>query len=177
MEEQSLELTPGRLDSTLRVRLGRRLVIIGLTPPAAPPVAGAAPVLGAPPAEFVRALEPYDEVWVRWLAGGTALDQALTHAALHEADVVLLWLAAVPTEERPAALVAFLEHAEAAGARDQAVIALVGPGASRALAHRLGFDEGFGAEDTPGHVVSALAGEALAREQLRRTGSSPPCYL
>jgi hypothetical protein len=61
--------------------------------------------------------------------------------------------------------------------RDEAVVALVGPGASRTLARQLGCDEGFAAEEATGHIVGQLVREALAREELRRTGSSPPCYL
>jgi hypothetical protein len=165
------------LDSWLRAHLGRRLVVIGLSLPVALAQQADALTLGAPPREYLRELETYEEVWVRWLAPGSTVDQALTHAAMHEGDVVVLWLADMPEDERPAPLVAFLEHVEAAGAREEAVIALVGPGASRALARRLGFDEGFAPGEAPGHVLSRLAGEALAREELRRGGGSPPRYL
>jgi hypothetical protein len=90
---------------------------------------------------------------------------------------VLLWLAETPTDARPAPLAAFLDYAEAAGVRDDAVIALVGPGASRMLARRMGCDEGFSGGEATEVIVSRLVREALAREELRRTGSSPPCYL
>ena len=177
MERQLLETLPDDLDSWLREHLGRRMVVVGLTLPTTPSQAHDVVRLGQPPSEFLRALEPYDEVWVRWLTAGTVVDQSLTHAALHEGDAVLLWLTEPPSEARPRALVAFLDHAEAAGVRDEAVTALVGPGASRELAHRLGFEEGFAPADSPGHIASELAREVLALEATRRGGSSPPCYL
>jgi beta-lysine 5,6-aminomutase beta subunit len=177
MERPVLDAAPDTLDSWLRQHLGRSLVVIGMSLPVTVSRPGGAVVLGAPPVDYVRALEEYEELAPRWLAAGTLVDQALTHAALHEADVLLLWLADAPADARPAPLVAFLDHAEAAGAREEAVIALVGPGASHELAHRLGFDDGFAPADPPGEVVSRLAHEVLALEELRRKGSSPPCYL
>jgi hypothetical protein len=176
MEERLPEVSPPALDSWLRQQLGRRLVVIGLSLPAATPSGGEI-MLDAPPADFIRELERFEEVWVRWLAAGTLVDQALTRAALHEGDVVLLWLADEPSDPRPAALAAFLEHAEAAGARDEAVTALVGPGASRELARRLGCNEGFAPTEAPGVVISQLAREVVTMDELRRRGSSPPCYL
>jgi hypothetical protein len=177
MQEHVPDVMPDLLDSWLRAHLGRRLVVIGLSLPVVLAQQADALTLGAPPREYLRELERYEEIWVRWLAPGTTVDQALTHAAMHEGDVVVLWLTEMPKDERPASLVAFLEHVEATGAREEAVIALVGPGASPALARQLGFDEGFAAEEAPGRMLSRLAGETLAREELRRGGSSPPSQL
>lgn len=176
MEAPLPAATPATLDSWLREHLGRRMVIVGLSLP----VAGSPQsdvVLGPPPTAFLRELEPFEEVWPRWLTAGTRMDQALTRAAMQEGDAVLLWLAELATDPRPAPLVAFLEQAETAGALEEAVTALVGPGASRTLAHRLGFNEGFAPSEAPGWVACQLAREVVALEELRRRGSSPPCYL
>jgi hypothetical protein len=177
MDKQRLQITHDDLDSWLREHLARRLVVVGLTLPVAPSLSKDAVTLGPPPSDFLREMETYEELWVRWQSPGTLVDQALTCAALHEGDVVLLWLPEPQREARPASLVAFLGYAEASGARDEAVMVLAGPGASRELAHRLGFAEGFAPTTTPGHIAAELAREVLALEALRLGGSSPPCYL
>jgi hypothetical protein len=176
MDTPLLQSAPDDLDSWLREHLGRRLVVVGLTLPVAPSSSDAV-TLGPPPSAFLRGMAKYEEVWVRWQSPGTLVDRALTRAALHEGDAVLLWLPELPSEARPGTLVAFLDHAEAAGVRDAAVLALAGPGSSRELARRLAFAEGFAPTDSASHVAAELAREVLALETLRRGGSSPPCYL
>jgi hypothetical protein len=125
---------------------------------------------------------------VRWAAAGEDAREPLARATREDADAVLIWLgepagaasggpSSRATPGPDAALGALRDEADALGLRDRAVLALAGPRGSRALARRLGYDEGFDAAAAAHEIAAALAREAAAREALRRGGSSPPCYL
>ena len=182
MDETLSALEPAALDSWLREQLGRRMVMVGvsLAPPAP---SGAPPRLAAPPAKLLAGLSAYAEVWVRWSDMGTTLSAALRDAAQYDADVVLAWLGS-PHVTEPApddwpcrAVAALIGEADDLNLRDRCVFALAGPAASRTLARQMGCDEGF-APDTPlAQIAGILARESVARDEFRRTGSSPPCYL
>ena len=194
MDEETLEQAPAVLDGWLRERLGRPLVVIGLTLPTNSQLADRRlPLLGDPPRRFIEGLGPFHEAWVRWLAAGMTLDTALAYSAGQEADALLIWVPQAPTGA-PAqseagrvegadthwlahVLADLIELTDAQNLRDRCVLMLVGPGASREAAHRLGFDDGFGVDAPPSRIATALAREAVARDQFRRMGSSPPCYL
>lgn len=71
-----------------------------------------------------------------------------------------------------------LAACERAGLRDRAFVALVAPGEGvRAQARALGFEDGFALDVPLATLLAALAREAVAHDELRRRGSSPPCYL
>lgn len=178
-------LEPAALDAWLRAQLGRRLAVTGITLmlPAgtspAPP--GAVAAAGAPPAALRDALGQYGEIWLRWLPSGTRLDEAAIRAAAGDADVLLVWLdptgapgAPVGWPERP--LTALHDALANLSLRDDCVLAIGGVGASRSLARRLGYDDGFAVE-APAVIATTLAREALALAAVRGGGSSPPCYL
>lgn len=187
MDENTTAMGPADLDRWLREKLGRRLVVVGLAlaaEDAGQDVAMAA--LGEPPHELITALERYSEIWVRWLPAGMPVDAALAHAMTREADVLLIWVPAAQGEQAAAphgetwpatALARLLEQADARELRDPCVLLLVGPGASRPLARGLGYDDGFGPEASVAALATTAAREALAREEFRQKGSSPPCYL
>jgi hypothetical protein len=196
MDEETLELAPAALDGWLRGRLGRPLVVIGLTLSTDAPLTDRGlPMLGDPPRRFIEGLEPYHEEWVRWMAAGMTLDAALAYTAAQEADTLLIWVPQAPvgapaqsgappsegegtdTDWLTRTLSELVGLTDAQNLRDRCVLMLVGPGASRELAHRLGFDDGFAATTPLARIATALAKEAVARDELRRTGSSPPCYL
>jgi hypothetical protein len=185
---EATDLEPGQLDPWLREHLGRRVVVAGFsmslleqTPE------GAAALAGAAPEPLVADLSAYGEIWVVWAAAGTPCDDALGRAAAHDADALLIWLpeaSDLPPATPDAApapiagtLRAIVAAADALGLRDRALLALVGPGATRTFARRLGFEDGFGASVSPAHVATALARAAVARAEFARHGRSPPCYL
>jgi hypothetical protein len=182
-------LEPDLLDSWLRRRLGRRLVVAGLTltPGQAPTHDNGTSGGDAEPEIFSAALSTYRELWVVWAPTGTRLDDALAHAAAHDADALLVWLPGaagspdgepgVPPAPTVQALRTLLEAAESLGLRDRCMLALAGPGASRVVARRLGFDDGFGLDVTPAQVAAVCAREAVSRAEFPRSSSSPPCYL
>lgn len=179
-------LEPAALDAWLRQHLGRRMTVVGLSLPATRPAAGwATVVLDDAPSLLVAALAEYGELWVLWAAAGATPRDALTDAATHDADVMLVWLprpADGPTggtlDSWAAEMVQTLvAEMDASGQRDRCVVALVGPGASRALARQLGCDDGFGPELGPADIVTTLAQEAATQEEFRLRGQSPPCYL
>ncbi|HEY7983483.1 MAG TPA: hypothetical protein VID73_04905 [Ktedonobacterales bacterium] len=187
-----LALAPEALDAWLRAELGRRLAITGVTlvapratppePPAAPPDSrGVLALAGAAPTALPAALAEYAEIWLRWLPAGARLDEAAIRAAAGDADALLVWLAPTGTETPtgwPERTLAALHDALAnLSLRDGCVLALGGAGASRALARRLGYDDGFAPEAPAGAIATTLAREALALAAVRGGGSSPPCYL
>jgi hypothetical protein len=63
------------------------------------------------------------------------------------------------------------------GLTDRSVVALIGPLVTRDLAHQLRFEEGYPAATPTAQLLWSLAREAIGRDELRRRGSSPPCYL
>lgn len=187
MDDDTTAMDPPALDGWLRERLGRSLTVVGLSLGAHGfGESAAVATLGDPPRALITALEQYREIWVRWLAGGMTVDAALAHAMAREADVLLVWIpahadydaAATGAESWPAtSLARLLDQAGADELRDPCVLLLVGPGASRALARRLGYADGLGPEASAARIATVAARETLAREEFRRTGSSPPCYL
>lgn len=178
MHEDAPEMGPADLDGWLRETLGRRLVVVGLalaTADAGPDATAA--TLAGPPQDLIAALQPYTEVWIRWLAAGMTVDAALAQAMVREADVLLVWVPAPADEQASAVLARLLKQADIMELRDPCVLLLVGPGASQPLARKLGYDDGFGPEAPVARIATTAAREALAREEFRQKGSSPPCYL
>ncbi|HET9981085.1 MAG TPA: hypothetical protein VFQ32_11605, partial [Ktedonobacterales bacterium] len=104
------------------------------------------------------------------------VEEGLNQVARTDAEVALVWLAADDTDEITAAS-ALLERAEAMNLADRCFIALIGPAVTRDLAHKLRFEEGYPADTPTAQLLWSLAREAIARDELRRRGSSPPCYL
>jgi hypothetical protein len=125
-------------------------------------------------ATLSRRLDSLEEV--RLLAPGGSAEEGLLEAARQDAEIVLVWLAA-EDERELAAAAALPERADTLGLGDRSVVALIGPEVTRALAHRLGFEEGYPAATPAAALAQSLAREAIARDELRRQGSSPPCYL
>ena len=91
LEPEMAALEPEALDALLRAELGRPLVVVGLTLAAgAATGAGLDTPLGEPPAGPIAGLARYGELWVRWLAAGTRLADALGRAAVLDADALLI---------------------------------------------------------------------------------------
>ncbi len=184
----TFELEPGQLDPWVREHLGRRVVVAGFTmalPARAP--GGTAVRADAAPQPLIDALSAYGEIWILWAAPGATLDEALGRAAAHDADAVLIWLPDSPgvppaaPDAAPApiatALRSIIAAADGLGLRDRALLALIGPGVTRAHARRFGFEDGFDADVPPARIATALARAAVARDEFACKGSSPPCYL
>ena len=113
---------------------------------------------------------------IRILPPAPSVEKGLRQAAQTDAEVVLVWLA-TDNEREMADAIALLERAEAMGLRDRSLVALIGPDVTRDMAHRLLFEEGYPASTPTAQLLWSLAREAIARDELRRRGSSPPCYL
>ena len=182
MDEALWTLEPAALDAWLREQLGRRMVVVGVS--FAPPATAGAPLrVTEPPAELLAGLAAYTEVWLRWSDAGTELGTVLREAAQYDADAVLAWLETPRgTEPAPAqwprrAVAALIGEADDLNLRDRCVFALAGPAASQTLARQMGCDLGFAPDVALARLVGALAREAAARDEFRRKGSSPPCYL
>ncbi|HEX8727360.1 MAG TPA: hypothetical protein VF739_01980, partial [Ktedonobacterales bacterium] len=154
------------IDGLLRWQLGRRMTVCLLA---------LADTDADELAALTKRLTSIEEIWVAPPA--TSTEEGLRQAAQSDAEVVLVWLAAGDDERELATATALLERAEALGLRDRSLVALIGPHVTRDLAHRLLFEEGYPAATPTAQLLWGLAREAIARDELRRRGSSPPCYL
>ncbi len=114
-------------------------------------------------------------------ADGESLPQTLTRIAQRDPDALLVCDADDAAEAEPDRAqrwrVAVVDAAEGLNLFERSLIALVGAGMTRAAARKLGFEDGFALERPLGEALSILAREAVTRENYRRYGSSPPCYL
>src|SRR5260370_32674882 len=165
----------------LRLELGRRLIVALVAP------------LGRTDDAFTNLamrLAAYPEVLTLVLAPqSTKTDEAervVLEAARVDADALLVGLAAgspttqlvdsasVPSLKWPRDV---LQVAERVGLRDRAFVGLLGANVTRESARRLGYEDGFAVTIAAHDLVAYLAREALAREQQRRSASSPPCFL
>lgn len=72
---------------------------------------------------------------------------------------------------------AALRVADRLGLCERAFVALLGVHVTREQARRLGYEDGYPLDTPAAALMSMLAREAVARDELRRHGSSPPCYL
>jgi hypothetical protein len=72
---------------------------------------------------------------------------------------------------------AVLDAAEGRNLFERMLIALYGAGVTRAIARKLGYEDGFAPDLPLADALAILAREAVTREAYRRYGSSPPCYL
>jgi hypothetical protein len=163
------------------MELTRRLSVVLVAPPGGPDEAFLAlhARLAAHPDVLALVLTPAS-------SKSDEAERVMADAARLDPDAVLVTLgtgspteqlsdsAAVPSIRWPREL---LKVADRMGLRDRAFFALVGDRMTRETAHRMGYEDGFSVY-IPGYdLVAALAREAVAREQARRHGSSPPCYL
>lgn len=104
-----------------------------------------------------------------------ALEHALLRIELLAPDVLLVEHHVTAGDNRWS--VAVLRVADRLGLCDRALVALYGAGVTRVGARRLGFEDGYPLDMPAATLVATLAREAVARDELRRHGSSPPCYL
>ncbi len=170
------------VNAALRTALSRQLAVAVLFPPGGDPACD----------DLCARLAAYPEVRVLVEHPGLRPDylslKALLQAvAQSDADALLVWttgeaLAARPSDGTPAQVGTgwprlVLGAAEDVNLLDYCFTAPIGPGITREVARRAGYEDGFPAETKISRLVRALAREAQAREQRRRTGSSPPCYL
>ena len=155
------------IDDLLRRELGRRMTVSLLALSDTDTDANAVAALAG-------RLAGIEEVAV--LSAAVPAEDALAQAAQRDAEIVLVWLAA-DDEREVAAAAALLERIETMGLRDRSFVALIGPRVTRDLAHRLRYEEGYPAATPTEPLLRSLAREAIGRDELRRRGSSPPCYL
>ena len=153
------------IDGLLRWQLGRRMAVCLLA---------LADAHADEIATLVERLTGIEEI--RVLPPAPSAEEGLRQAAQTDAEIVLVWLAA-DDERELAAASTLLERAEALGLRDRSLVALIGPQVTRDQAHRLLFEEGYPASTPTAQLLWSLAREAIARDELRRRGSSPQCYL
>ncbi|HEU5349557.1 MAG TPA: hypothetical protein VFU63_13180 [Ktedonobacterales bacterium] len=152
------------IDDLLRKQLGRRMTVclLALADTHADDIAALAGRLAS-----------IEEIAILPAA---SVEAGLAQAAQRDAEIVLIWLAADDARELAAAS-ALLERTETMGLSDRSFVALIGSAVTRDQAHQLRFEEGYPAATPSAQLLRSLAREAIGRDELRRRGSSPPCYL
>jgi hypothetical protein len=166
----------------LRTALSRQLVIAVLPPPGGDPACD----------DLCARLAAFPEVRVVVETYGPHLDHLALKALLRvvadgDADALLVWttgeaLAVRPSDGTPAQAAMgwprqVLCAAEDVNLLDNCFTAPIGPGVTREAARHAGYEDGYPAEIRTSRLVRALGREAQARAEIRRRGSSPPCYL
>lgn len=168
LDSDNPPIAPAALDDWLRARLDHRLTVVLLAPQRDDAAADetSLAVAIAPLAEarlrIARCPDPADTA---------AIERTLLAVERLYPDVLLV--------ERSGADNTFprmvLRVADRLGLLDRAFVALIGADVTREGARRSGFEDGYTLDDPD--LPRTLAREAVARDQLRRHGSSPPCYL
>ena len=169
-------LAPAALDAWVRERLGRQMLVAVVAVVAA----------GAQPESALARIEQgsarYGEVRLLGRIATLHRDDAQLAALIAalvplDPDAMLIVSTTITDAARQWAVRA-LAACERAGLRDRAFVALLAPGeGARAQARALGFEDGFALDVPLATLLAALAREAVAHDELRRRGSSPPCYL
>jgi hypothetical protein len=159
------------VDARLRRELGRRMTL-AMVAPVYPP--------GADVAEVAARLAAYSEVRLLLEAARDPADSRDIAALLatlgrHDPDVMLICAGAAEGAGEWAAKV--LSVADGIGLRDRSVVALFGAGITTRRARALGYEDGFPLDTPLADLMRLLVRETLARDEARRRGSSPPCYL
>ncbi|MFI5273442.1 MAG: hypothetical protein ACHQ4H_10470 [Ktedonobacterales bacterium] len=167
------------VNAELQASLNRQLTVAVLEPPGGDLAC----------TEMRARLATYPEVRVLAESPGErpdyhALKTLLAVVSQSDADALLVWTDAAALEApAPGAHEGqswprqVLGAAEDINLLDNCFTVPIGPGVSRLAARKAGYEDGF-AETTPiSKLLRAITREALVREQYRRRGSSPPCYL
>lgn len=155
------------IDAWIRLHIGRQ-VIVGCAVDA--------------PAHIRDLLARYREVRVEATPAAAAREADVTTgvAAVLRLDPHAL-LFRLDASSDPGTLAAsaraLYQACEVTGALDRCFVALLGVGMTRALARSLAFEDGFALEGDEPRLIRALSTQAAVREEARRRGSSPPCYL
>ena len=161
---------PSQLDEWLRSRLDHRVTIVLLAPPQSDPTMAER--------ALAAAVTSYTELRLRVEQcpapeDALAVERMLLEVERLSPDVLVVEQGgASETWPRVA-----LRVADRLGLCDRAFVALIGSAVTRQDARRLGFEDGFSLDTPAAALVRALAREAVTRDELRRHGSSPPCYL
>ncbi len=161
------------LTERIRTELGRQLVVVMLPAPEG---------TGDELDRFSQRLRELPEVRVAEVAPLDAraarrdIERALAEVATQDPDALLVWTGG-PDAPGEQWRINVLGEAERQGICDQCLVALAGADVTRARARKLGYEDGYSPDTPVLELARALLREALARDEFRRRGSSPPCYL
>ncbi|MGH2516770.1 MAG: hypothetical protein ACRDHP_14045 [Ktedonobacterales bacterium] len=164
---------PADLDALaglVRERLGRRMIVAVLAPPGQE--SGALRALADALAAFPGARVAYEQPPANLEAFLARLHSLGPDGVLVGADDDEM-----TPPNSPPWHARVLAIADRIGLCDRSFVALVGARVTRQSARRAGFEDGFPLDTPLDALLPALVREALARDEFRRRGSSPPCYL
>lgn len=157
-------LDAAHVDEWIRVHIGRQ-ILVGYTTDL--------------PQSLLELITRYQEIRLAQLPPVTArepeLESALASLLALDPHALLFWLDPAAGDRELASRL--YRICERTGALDACFVALVGPAMSRAVARALAFEDGFPWPGDASALIESLLAQAEAREEARRRGSSPPCYL
>lgn len=157
------------LNAWIDAQLGRTLTLVALIRP------GSAAILDS----WREQLSAFPRVrlLVEVVSSDTSIPDALTRAAQHTPDALLICDAGGDDEDARRWRAAILDAAEGRNLFERMLIALCGVGMTRASARTRSLEDGYATDQPFAQALASIARETLTREAFRRYGSSPPCYL
>jgi beta-lysine 5,6-aminomutase beta subunit len=159
-------LEPPVVESLIRERLGRPLVVVGASTGSDAHTVGLDAILNYKGFAGDHGLEAYRGFRVVNM-GSQVPNEALVAKCLEEkADALLVSQVVTQGNVHLANLTRLVEIIEAEGLRDQVVLVAGGPRITHALCLEIGFDAGFGPGTKPHGVASYLVQEVLRRKGL-----------
>jgi hypothetical protein len=153
----------------VRERLGRRIIVAVLAPP---------DVTDEGTHSLADTLAAFSGTRVVFEQVASNLEPLLTRLHSLGPDVVLVGAAENAAADGETVWHArVLAIADRIGLCDRSFVALTGAHVTRQSARHAGFEDGFPLDTPMDTLLPMLVREALTRDEYRRQGGSPPCYL
>jgi beta-lysine 5,6-aminomutase beta subunit len=155
------------IESRIKTRLGRKIVVVGACTGSDAHTVGIDAILNYKGYAGDKGLESYKGFEAYNLGAQVENDQLAARARSLQADAILISQVITQRNVHKENAAAFIALAKKEGWRDDVILLFGGPRVDHKLALELGFDAGFGAGTKPGDVASYLVervcGDAKAK--------------
>jgi len=144
------------IESRIKTRLGRKIVVVGACTGSDAHTVGIDAILNYKGYAGDKGLESYKGFEAYNLGAQVENDQLAARARALKADAILISQVITQRNVHKENAAAFIALAKKEGWRDDVILLFGGPRVDHKLALELGFDAGFGAGTKPGDVASYL---------------------
>jgi beta-lysine 5,6-aminomutase beta subunit len=149
-------LSRDEIESRIKTRLGRKIVVVGACTGSDAHTVGIDAILNYKGYAGDKGLESYKGFEAYNLGAQVENDQLAARALALKADAILVSQVITQRNVHKENAAAFIALAKKEGWRDNAILLFGGPRVDHKLALELGFDAGFGPGTKPGDVASYL---------------------
>jgi beta-lysine 5,6-aminomutase beta subunit len=163
-EVQTKELSFYEINSLIKDKLGRRLVVAGATIGSDAHTVGIDAIMNMKGYNQDYGLERYAEVEAHNLGSQVPADELLKQALDFKADAILVSQTVTQKDAHLKNFTEFVELLEAEGLRDQYILLAGGPRVTNDLAIELGYDAGFGPGTVPSQVAAFIITRILEKQ-------------